>query len=155
MVQPPGFIDKDRPDHVCHLKKALYGHKQTPRAWYLELLTFLLSIGFQNSVVDTSLFILKHGSSFIYMLIYVDDILITGNDNTLLRDILAALATRFSVKDHEEISYFLGIETKRVSTGLHLTQRRYILDLLKRTNMLTAKPTATPMAATQKLTILS
>lgn len=154
MVQPPGFIDKDRPHHVCHLKKDLYGLKQAPRAWYLELRAFLIGLGFQNSVADTSLFILKRGSSFIYMLIYVDDILITGNDNALISDILTALATRFSVKDHEELSYFLGIEAKRVSAGLHLTQRRYILDLLSRTNMLTAKPAATPMAATPKLTLL-
>lgn len=61
MVQPPGFIDGDRPDYVCHLKKALYGLKQAPRAWYLELRNFLLSVGFENSIADTSLFILKKG----------------------------------------------------------------------------------------------
>ncbi|CAL9245770.1 unnamed protein product [Arabidopsis halleri] len=152
MSQPPGYVDKDRPDYVCHLKKALYGLKQAPRAWYLELKTYLISVGFVNSVADTSLFILKRGSSFVYMLIYVDDILVTGNDNNLLQATLNALANRFSVKDHEELSYFLGIEAKRVPAGLHLTQRRYILDLLARHNMLTAKPVATPMASSPKLT---
>lgn len=155
MVQPPGFIDGDHPDYVCHLKKALYGLKQAPRAWYLELRNFLLSVGFQNSVVDTSLFISKKGKSFIYMLIYVDDILVTGNDNVLIKETLDTLASRFSVKEHEELSYFLGIEAKRTPSGLHLTQRRYILDLLERTNMLSAKPVASPMASSPKLTLFT
>lgn len=153
MVQPPEFIDADRPNHVCHLKKALYGLKQAPRAWYLELHNFLLSIGFQNSVADASLFIFKRGHSFVYMLIYVDDILVTGNDNTLIQTTLDMLATRFSVKDHEPLSYFLGIEAKRTAAGLYLTQRRYILDLLERTNMLSAKLVTTPMATSPKLTV--
>lgn len=155
MSQPPGYIDKDRPNHVCHLKKALYGLKQAPRAWYMELRNFLQSVGFKNSVADTSLFILKKGNSYVYMLIYVDDILVTGSDSGLIQETLTALANRFSVKDHEELSYFLGIEAKRVSSGLHLSQRRYILDLLERQNMLHAKPIATPMATVPKLTLHS
>lgn len=155
MVQPPGFIDGDHPDYVCHLKKALYGLKQAPRAWCLELRNFLLSVGFQNSVADTSLFILKKGKSFIYMLIYVDDILVTGNDTVLIKETLDTLASRFSVKEHEELSYFLGIEAKRTPSGLHLAQRRYILDLLERTNMLSAKPVASPMASSPKLTLFT
>ena len=153
MQQPPGFIDADRPNHVCRLRKALYGLKQAPRAWYVELRNYLLQIGFLNSIADTSLFILKKGRSIIYMLIYVDDILVTGNDNVLLNQTLAALATRFSVKDHEDLHYFLGIEANRGPAGLHLSQRKYVLDLLARTNMLGAKPVTTPMATVPKLTL--
>lgn len=155
MVQPPRFVDSDRPEYVCHLKKALYGLKQAPHAWYLELRNFLLSVGFQNSIADTSLFILKREKSFIYMLIYVDDILVTGNDNELMKQTLDMLANRFSVKDHEELSYVLGIEAKRTSSSLHLTQRRYILDLLERTNMLSANTVSTPMVSSPKLTLHS
>lgn len=121
----------------------------------MELRNYLVSVGFKNSIADTSLFILKNGNNFVYMLIYVDDILVTGSDSGLIQATLTALATRFSVKDHEELSYFLGIEAKRVSSGLHLTQRRYILDLLSRHNMLHAKPVTTPMATSPKLTIHS
>lgn len=155
MCQPPGFIDKDRPNHVCRLRKALYGLKQAPRAWYIELRNYLITVGFVNSVSDTSLFILRKGRSIVYMLVYVDDILVTGNDVALLQQTLAALATRFSVKEHEDLHYFLGIEAKRVTTGLHLSQRKYILDLLTRTNMLSTKPVTTPMAASPKLTLHS
>ena len=65
MVQPPGFVDKDKPHYVCRLKKAVYGLKQAPRAWYNELRKFLLSIGFVASLGDTSLFILKSGTQFV------------------------------------------------------------------------------------------
>lgn len=155
MTQPPGFVDKDRPNYVCRLRKALYGLKQAPRAWYIELRNYLISVGFVNSVSDTSLFILQAGKSIVYMLVYVDDILITGNDNSLLQQTLTALATRFSIKEHEDLHYFLGIEAKRTPTGLHLCQRKYIIDLLTRTNMLTAKPITTPIASSPKLTLHS
>ncbi|CAA7032145.1 unnamed protein product [Microthlaspi erraticum] len=151
--QPTGFVDPDNPTHVCRLHKALYGLKQAPRAWYLELSNFLLSAGFLNSVADTSLFILKNGHSLLYMLVYVDDIIVTSNDQRLLDQTLHSLATRFSVKDPEDLNYFLGIEAHRTPSGLHLTQRRYILDLLTRCNMLDAKPVSTPTASTPKLTL--
>lgn len=154
-VQPPGFVDADHPHHVCRLHKALYGLKQAPRAWYHELSNFLTQSGFINSLADTSLFILKKGTSLLYMLIYVDDIILTGNDNVLLQHTLDALATRFSVKEPEDLNYFLGIEAHRTSTGLHLTQRRYILDLLFRFKLLNAHPVATPMASHPKLSLNS
>lgn len=110
MTQPPGFVDKDRPHYVCRLRKAIYGLKQAPRAWYVELQTFLINAGFKNSVSDTSLFILKRARAVVYILVYVDDILVTGNDNMLIKMTLDAIANRFSIKDHEELHYFLGIE---------------------------------------------
>ena len=155
MTQPPGFVDVDRPDYVFRLRKALYGLKIAPRAWYMELRTYLLTSGFINLVTDTSLFILKKDRSFVYMLIFVDDILVTGNDNVLLNQTLEGLAARFSVKEHEDLHYFLGIEAIRRSFGLHLNQRKYIVDLLVRTNMLGAKPVNTPMATSPKLTLHS
>lgn len=151
MDQPPGFVDADRPDYVCKLNKAVYGLKQAPRAWYNELSAFLLSLGFVNSLADTSLFVLHRGSEFIYLLIYVDDILITGNTSSGIAKILALLADRFSVKDAEDLNYFLGIEAHRTQQGLHLSQRKYILDLLHKYDMTNAKPVTTPMASTPKL----
>ncbi|CAA7029021.1 unnamed protein product [Microthlaspi erraticum] len=119
----------------------------------MELKSYLLSVGFLNSIADTFLFILRRGASCVYMLVYVDDILITGNDNRLLQQTLDALAQRFSVKDPENLHYFLGIEARRTSKGLHLNQKKYIQDLLARTDMLHAKPVTTPMAASPKLSL--
>lgn len=155
MCQPPGFQDADRPSHVCRLKKAIYGLKQAPRAWYSELKKYLLSAGFQNSPADTSLFIYRHNGKFVYLLVYVDDILVTGTDAVLVQRVIDALAAKFSIKDMGNLSYFLGIETIRTSQGLHLMQRKYVTDLLQRTNMLNSKPVSTPLPTSPKLTLNS
>ncbi|XP_019101850.1 PREDICTED: uncharacterized protein LOC109133303 [Camelina sativa] len=150
--QPPGFVDKDRPHHVCRLNKALYGLKQAPRAWYQELKTFLQLAGFKNSLADTSLFIYHTGKDYIYVLVYVNDIIIAGVPS-LVQAFNLALAKRFSLKDLGPLSYFLDIEATRSARGMHLMQRKYITDLLTRTCMLDAKPVATPMASSPNLTI--
>lgn len=146
MSQPPGFVDKDRPHHVCKLRKALYGLKQAPRAWYEELKHTLLAAGFRNSVAYTSLFIYKQDHHHVYILVYVDDIIVTGSDKLLVDRIISNLGTRFSLKDLGDLSYFLGIECTRNNRGLHLMQRKYICDILAKTKMTDAKPVSTPMA---------
>ena len=80
MQQPPGFVHHQYPRHVCKLQKAIYGLRQAPRAWYTELGSFLISIGFINSKSDTSLFLRQHHGNTIYLLVYVDDIIVTSND---------------------------------------------------------------------------
>ncbi|KAG7589765.1 GAG-pre-integrase domain [Arabidopsis suecica] len=152
MLQPPGFIDKDRPNHVCRLRKAIYGLKQAPRAWYNALRDFLLSIGFVNSLADASMFVLNKGGVLVYILIYVDDFLITGNNSMEVSRIIQVLAARFSLKDLGNLSYFLGMEAYRDTSGLHLTQTKYITDLLVKTNMASCKPVSTPMCSNDRLT---
>ena len=83
------------------------------------------------------------------------NIIVTGNDSVHIGHTLDGLAKRFSVKNHEELSYFLGIEATRTALGLHLNQRKYIIDLLARTNMLIAKLVNTPMATSPKLALNS
>lgn len=99
MAQPPGFIDADRPDYVCKLSKAIYGLKQAPRAWYNALRTFLLECNFYNSVADTSLFILNTMDIYLFVLVYVDDIVVTGNSASHVQTFIDLLAARFSIKD--------------------------------------------------------
>ena len=77
MSHPSGFVDKDNPSYVCKLNKAIYGLKQAPRAWYHELRIFLLQFGFQNSYSDTSLFVFHVDGHTMYLLVYVDDLIIT------------------------------------------------------------------------------
>jgi len=95
MLQPPGFVNKSFPDHVCRLKKALYGLKQAPRAWYMELRVFLLSLGFVNSTADASLFISQKSGSTLYLLVYVDDIIVTGSSPTELSNLISPLLLDF------------------------------------------------------------
>lgn len=155
MTQPPGFIDHDRPHHVCRLKKSIYGLKTAPRAWYMALRQHLLDTGFQNSLSDTSIFTLLSGSQYTYVLVYVDDIIVTGSQPQVIAYVLHSFAQRFSIKDPTDLHYFLDIEVNRTAKGMHLMQRRYILDLLARTNMLDAKAVSTPMETTPRLTLQS
>ena len=145
MAQPPGFIDSDHPTHVCKLHKAIYGLKQAPRAWYQELRKFLMESGFRNSHSDTSLFILQTGTKLLYLLVYVDDIILTGNNADLVSQFVDCLAQRFSLKDLGNLSYFLGVEVIPQSQGILLSQRRYIKELLAKTHMDMSKPVLTPL----------
>jgi hypothetical protein len=86
-----GFIDKNHHDLVCKLHKAIYGLKQAPRAWFTKLSNFLRELGFKGSLVDTSLFIYAHGLINIYMLIYMDDIIIIGTHPNVIHNIIAQL----------------------------------------------------------------
>nr|GEX70854.1 retrovirus-related Pol polyprotein from transposon TNT 1-94 [Tanacetum cinerariifolium] len=101
MEQPPGFIDSRVPNHVCRLKKALYGLKQAPRVWFQCLSSFLVGLGFSYSRADTSLFIFKKDSSILDLLVYVDDIILTWNQPSLIRHFITRLNTEFSINDLE------------------------------------------------------
>jgi hypothetical protein len=89
--QPAGFEDSAHPGFVYRLNKSLYGLKQAPRAWYNRFGSFLLKLGFVESKADTSLFVLRHGSDTAYLLLYVDDIVLTASSSRLRKRIIAAL----------------------------------------------------------------
>jgi hypothetical protein len=99
MKQPPGFVDSSLPSHVCRLHKSLYGLKQAPRAWYTRLSDFLLSIDFRAFKVDTSLFILSDGTNIFYLLVYVDDILLTGSNSAMFHHLIPLLSSEFKLRD--------------------------------------------------------
>ncbi|CAL1411607.1 unnamed protein product [Linum trigynum] len=146
MQQPPGFIDPQRPHHVCRLKKSLYGLKQAPRAWFHCLRQALEDYGFKGSKTDTSLFILNKGTLRVYVLVYVDDILITGNQPTRLQEVFDYFQQHFAVRDLGRLSFFLGIEAVWAPQGLLLSQQKYILEILKRAKMSNANSISTPAA---------
>uniref|UniRef100_A0A2N9FM88 Reverse transcriptase Ty1/copia-type domain-containing protein n=1 Tax=Fagus sylvatica TaxID=28930 RepID=A0A2N9FM88_FAGSY len=151
MHQPPGYSHPSFPDHVCKLKKALYGLKQAPRAWFSRLSTRLIELGFHGSLSDTSLFIYKSSIYTMFILIYVDDIIITSSSTLAIDNLLSSLQHDFAVKNLGSLHYFLGIEVIRNTAGILLSQKRYILDILTRTHMLEAKPVSSPMASSASL----
>ncbi|XP_048425193.1 uncharacterized mitochondrial protein AtMg00810-like [Pyrus x bretschneideri] len=148
MQQPPGFLDSNSSHFVCKLKKSLYGLKQAPRAWFDKLFQALHTLGFHQSQ-SASLFVL-HGPQLVIVLVYVDDILVTGPYSQLCQQFIQQLSTQFPVKDLGPLHYFLGLEVHRSPNGLFLHQTKYLLDLLKKTNMEGAKPCCTPLGS-QKL----
>lgn len=155
MVQPPGFINKTQPTHVCKLRKAIYGLKQAPRAWYIELKQYLVHLGFTNIVSDSSLFILRKQQYTLYLLVYVDDIIVTGSNSHFIDTFIKNISNHFSLKDLGPLSYFLGVEVIPYPHGLFLSQQKYIQDLLQKSHMNEAKPTPTPMVSSPPLTLTS
>uniref|UniRef100_A0A2N9F0Q4 Reverse transcriptase Ty1/copia-type domain-containing protein n=1 Tax=Fagus sylvatica TaxID=28930 RepID=A0A2N9F0Q4_FAGSY len=152
MAQPPGYQHPSYPSHVCKLNKAIYGLKQAPRAWFSRLSSRLLQLGFHGSLSDMSLFIYKSQSFTMFILIYVDDIIITCSNKSEIDKLLCLLESDFAVKDLGKLNYFLGVEVIPNAHGILLSQQRYIINLLKRTNMHEAKPVSSPMASTTSLT---
>ncbi|WVZ23444.1 hypothetical protein V8G54_001988 [Vigna mungo] len=130
---------------------ALYGLKQEPRAWYTELRVFLLYLGFVNSTADASLIIYQKLGSTLYLLVYVDDIIVTGSSSTELSNLISTLAARFSLKDLGFLNYFLGVKVIPSAIGLFLSQRKYITDLLHKSGMANTKPASTPLFASAQL----
>ena len=146
MVQPFGYVNPVFPNHVCRLWKSLYGLKQAPRAWFDRFSTKLLHMGFEASLADSSLFILKQGKVLVYPLVYVNDIVLTSNQPNFLTSLIKQLSQAFKLKDLGPLHYFLGIHITRTSKGLFLSQTKYAHDLLVKHNMLSSKPARSPWA---------
>jgi hypothetical protein len=145
MQQPPGFEDPRYPSHVSKLQRAIYGLKQSPRAWYARLSARLFQLGFVPSKADTSLFIFNRSGVQVFMLVYVDDIVIIGDNEKEIEHLKGKLAQEFEVKDLGKLLYFLGIEVSRSKKGIYLSQRKYVLDLLKETGLVGCRPAPTPI----------
>jgi histone deacetylase 1/2 len=122
MRQPPGYVDKTRPNYVCKLDKALYGLKQAPRAWYARLSTKLVALGFHASKADTSLFYFHKGSVIVFVLVYVDDIIVVSSTSEATSGLLRNLKEAFALKDLGDLHYFLGMEVTKVRDGIILSR---------------------------------
>jgi hypothetical protein len=115
--QPTRFEGSTLPDHVCLLDKSVYGLRQVPRAWYQRFAAHLRSLGFVTTDSDTSLFVLRCGSDTAWLLLYVDDIVLTASSNALLQQIVHDLRSAFVVKDLGTLHYFLSIQARRTPQG--------------------------------------
>lgn len=153
MKLPPGHPQNNEPDLVCKLHKSIYGLKQSPRAWYAKLSSVLQSIGFKRSNADSSLFVRTGAVGKLVVLIYVDDLIITGDNAEEISKLKQSLQQRFAIKDLGVLKYFLGIEMATSHKGLFLNQRKYVIDLLKEANMSNAKPAITPLDSKLKLSL--
>lgn len=150
MKIPQGFA-KEGDDRVCRLRKSLYGLRQASRNWHHKFTRALLDIGFYQTRADHSLFIFKKGTVYISALIYVDDIILTGNDDVKIDEVKRYLDECFSIKDLGPLKYFLGIEVARTPDGLVLSQRKYTLDILEDSGLQGCRPSPFPMEQNLRL----
>jgi hypothetical protein len=135
----------------ANFDKAIYGLKQAPRAWYAQLRAKLEELGFIPSKADTSLFYYNKGQHCLFVLVYVDDIIVASSSTSATEALLADLQKDFTLKDLGDLHYFLGIEVKKHQGGLVLTEERYATDILSRSGMDKCKAIDTPLSSTEKL----
>lgn len=151
---PQGF-SQSAPNKVCKLLKSLYGLKQAPRCWFSTLQKALERYGFKQSRSDYSLFSLVNGSNELYVLVYVDDLVIGGNDPKMIATFKEYLSSCFHMKDLGALRYFLGIEVARQDEGIFLCQRKYCLDIITECGLLGSRPAITPMEQNHNLATAS
>lgn len=152
MKLPPGFQSADS-TKVCRLRKSLYGLRQSPRCWFEKLSAALQEYGFEQCRSDYSLFTYTKGTTRIQILIYVDDLIITGNQPAAVEFFKKYLASCFKMKDLGLLKYFLGIEVARNKTGMYLSQRKYALEIIDDAGLLGSKPATFPMEQNHKLAV--
>jgi hypothetical protein len=138
-------------NQVCKLTKSLYGLKQASRKWYEKLSHFLVSQHFTQVPSDPTLFVKKTSESFTALLVYVDDIVLTGSSMNEITNIKTNLHKTFGIKDLGTLKFFLGLEVAHSTKGITLSQRQYCLDLLAETGDLGCKPSSIPMDPGHKL----
>jgi hypothetical protein len=143
MIPPPGVSHNQ--GEVCKLKKALYGLKQAPRAWFEKFSTVITSLGFKSSEHDSALFIKSTNHGRIILSLYVDDMIITGDDVSGIDELKLQLAKQFEMKDLGTFRYFLGIEVTYSPKGYLLSQSKYIANILEQAHLSDTRSADTPL----------
>ena len=150
---PPGYSITSGTNEVCKLQRALYGLKLSPRAWFGRFSLAMKKYGLTQSNSNHTLFLKKQRGKTTTLIIYVDDMIITGDDKEEISQLQGKLAKEFEMKNLGGLKYFLGIEVIRSNKGIFLSQRKYILDLLSEVGLLKCKPVDTPIIQNHKLGI--
>ena len=129
------------------MKKSLYCLKQSPRMWYKKFDTYMLGLGFTRSKDDHCVYCKLIGDHLIYLVLYVDDMLLIGNNKEIIQDVKTQLSSKFVMKDLGASNFILGMEIKRdrKKKKLQLNQRKYVETILHRFNMQECKPFKVPI----------
>src|SRR4051812_27033408 len=153
MIQPEGFVDPANADKVRKLQKSIYGLKQASPSWNIRFDEIVKSFGFIKSDHDSCLYKKFSGSKVNFLILYVDDILLIGNDVQMLQETMESLEKSFSMKDLGEATYILGIRIYRDRSRrlIGLSQSTYLDKVLKKFNMESSKKGFLPMSHGVKL----
>jgi hypothetical protein len=149
--QPKGFQLSKNAYYVCKLKKALYGLKHAPRAWYSRLDKYLQQARFKKGSAYNNLYIKLSEGNILLIEVYVDDIIFGSDDDRLSQKFAKDMQNKFEMSLLGEISFFLGIQIRQSNQGIFISQTKYIREMLKRFGMEDYKPVITPMQTNCKL----
>ena len=154
MTQPDGYIDEDRPDFVCQLKRSLYGLKQSPRMWNQTIDKFMLELNFKKCETDHCIYVKRTDQDMIFVALYVDDLVVASNNDDLLKSTKQALSDRFDMTDLGKLKYFIGIEVDQdlAASTISIRQSKFAKDILEKFGMDNSKPVKTPQEPGLKLT---
>ena len=133
--QPPGYEVAGEEHKVYKLKRALYGIKQAPRAWYSRIDSYLMSNGFSKSDGEPTLYIKAANGNVLIIVLYVDNFIFTRNDKALIDDFKEAMKSEFEVIDLGLLRHFLSIEVKKMQAGIFISQKKYANQILERLKM--------------------
>jgi hypothetical protein len=147
MAQPKGFVMKGKEKLGCRLKKSIYGLKQASRQWYLKFDKTIKEFGFKENVEDNCVYAKFKNGKYIFLILYVDDILLASSDVSLLLETKRFLSSHFEMKDLGEARFILGIEIHqdRMKGVLGLSQKTYIEKVLKKFNMHKCSASSAPI----------
>ena len=137
---------------VCHLRRALYGLKQAPRIWFAKFSSIISRLGYMASHYDSVLCLRRTDKGTILLLMYVDDMIITGDDLSGIQEPKDFLSQQFEMKDLRHLSYFLGLEITHSTDELYITQVKYVSELLFRAGLTDSKIVDTPVELNAHLT---
>lgn len=153
MSQPTRYVHPSFPDYVCKLNKAICGLKQAPRVWNTTLSTELLHLGFVNSRCDSSLFIFRNTEPIILFLVYVDDVIITGNNPAIIDTLMKSLDKKFALKSLGQLQYFLGIQVHYLDSRFIINQAKYVDGLLYKLQLTNLKLAPSPSVLGKHLSL--
>ncbi|KAA0045094.1 putative mitochondrial protein [Cucumis melo var. makuwa] len=140
------------PQKVCLLRRALYGLKQAPRAWFATFSSTITQLGFTSSPHDSALFTRQTSNGIVLLLLYVDDMIIAGEDPQTIFDLQCYLDKHFEMKDLGNLNYFLGLEISSSPSGYYLSQANYASDLLSQSGITDSATFSTPLDPNGRLT---
>ena len=153
--QPPGYIVAGEEHKVLRLDKALYGLRQTSRALNEKLDKCLRGLGFTRSPAEHAVYGRGMGATRLLVGVYVDDLIITGNDHVEIGKFKMEMQKLFRMSDLGLLSFYLGIEVKQTANGISLNQAAYADKIIDRAGLVGCNPTQTPMEARLKLSKVS
>jgi hypothetical protein len=151
--QPEGFMLLEKQDYVCKLKKALYGIKQAPRAWFSRLDQYLQKQGYKRGTTEKNLYIKIEDQNMIFVVVYIDDIIFGSNLTTLSRTFTTKMQEEFEMSMLGEMSFFLGLQVNQTKNGIFVSQIKYIKEMMKKFQMEEIKPMSTPIVIGCKLSL--
>ncbi|KAL4342366.1 hypothetical protein GQ457_08G025750 [Hibiscus cannabinus] len=148
--QPQGFTVQGEDEKVYRLKKTLYGLKQAPRSWYSQIDAYLLNLGFEKCLSESTLYIKKCGDEILVVSLYVDDLLVTGTRLQLIKKFKDEMKEVFEMTYLGEMTFFLGMQIRQKQNEIFVCQQKYAKEVLKKFNMEACKSIATPMNQKEK-----